>query len=391
MNNINHKQKRILFVSHESSRTGAPLVLLNLVRWIKSNTDLSFGILLKEDGELADDFRILGPTWIFSKKAKKRDILGRILSKFYTSALYNSIKNFILLKRIRPKSYDLVYSNTFANGEILHFLNHTNVLSHVHELSNTIYQLGNANLSWVKEYTLKYIAVSEVVKQELIDNFSINSNQIVVQNPFFVPVKIPTISEDDLRKALNINQDYRVIGGAGNTDWRKGSDLFVQLAGVLSRNYKSEKLFFIWVGQTGSGLEQNFKNLQYDLKKLGIEATFHFTGMIPNPQDYFRLFDVFVLTSREDPYPLVVLENASLKKPIVCFDGSGGIPEFIEEDAGFIIPYLDLTKATERIIDILESNNLRDRLGNAAFKKLYERHEFNHSCNKLFEVIKTMI
>jgi glycosyltransferase involved in cell wall biosynthesis len=63
---------------------------------------------------------------------------------------------------------------------------------------------------------------------------------------------------------------------------------------------------------------------------------------VSNPLDYLSVFDIFALTSREDPYPLVVLEAALLQKPMVCFEKAGGAQDLIETDAGLIVPYLSL-------------------------------------------------
>ena len=42
---------KILFISHDAGRTGAPLLLLNMLKWLKGNRDLSFEVLLMKDGE----------------------------------------------------------------------------------------------------------------------------------------------------------------------------------------------------------------------------------------------------------------------------------------------------------------------------------------------------
>jgi glycosyltransferase involved in cell wall biosynthesis len=115
--------------------------------------------------------------------------------------------------------------------------------------------------------------------------------------------------------------------------------------------------------------------LQYDLNRLGLADRVHFVGARPNPQDYLAVFDVFTLVSREDPFPLVSLEAASLGKPVVCFAGSGGAPEFVESDSGFVVPYLDLEGMADRCVELLRSPELRARLGQCAAAKVRQRHD----------------
>ena len=49
--------------------------------------------------------------------------------------------------------------------------------------------------------------------------------------------------------------------------------------------------------------------------------------------DYLNIANGFVLTAKEDPFPLVMIEAAYLEKPIVGYN-SGGISEFVQEGMG---------------------------------------------------------
>src|SRR4051794_39912860 len=52
----------VLFVSHDATRTGAPIVLLHLLRWLRANTDIDPTVLLTGDGPLATEFEAVGAT-----------------------------------------------------------------------------------------------------------------------------------------------------------------------------------------------------------------------------------------------------------------------------------------------------------------------------------------
>jgi glycosyltransferase involved in cell wall biosynthesis len=101
--------------------------------------------------------------------------------------------------------------------------------------------------------------------------------------------------------------------------------------------------------------------------------------------------DVFALTSREDPYPLVCLEAAALGKPIVCFAGAGGAPEFVEQDCGFVVPYFDVTAMAGRIASLLESADCRIKMGAAARRKVAERHDISVAAPRILEIIERTI
>jgi len=146
---------------------------------------------------------------------------------------------------------------------------------------------------------------------------------------------------------------------------------------------------FLWVGGESDG--PRFGALWHDVKNVGLEKYIHFLGVRPNSLDYFAAFDVFALVSREDPFPLVILEAASLGKPIVCFDGSGGAKEFVENDCGFVLPYLDIQGMADKVVAILQRGELRQHLGSRAAQKVRARHNIESNAPKVLNIIKRFL
>jgi hypothetical protein len=124
----------ILFVSHDASRTGAPIALLTFLRWLRANTDYRFEILLGSGGPLEPAFESVAPTTTADVAAGRH--LGH-LSAHVPPVLLNVWRKERLRSIARRLSKaDLVYSNTLQNGSLLRALWRPgqNVLSHVHEL-----------------------------------------------------------------------------------------------------------------------------------------------------------------------------------------------------------------------------------------------------------------
>jgi glycosyltransferase involved in cell wall biosynthesis len=95
-------------------------------------------------------------------------------------------------------------------------------------------------------------------------------------------------------------------------------------------------------------------------------------------------------TSREDPFPLVVLEAAMFAKPAVCFNGAGGIPEFVDRGCGRSVPYLDVWQFAEAIVELIESPALRERLGQAARQRVTRLHSLDVGGMALWKVLSSM-
>ena len=381
--------RRIIFVGHDASRTGAPIQLLHLLRWLKADSDSSFHILLNDGGPLEEDYQAMAPTWVMSRElSRPSGWAGRVPLLRRWLRLRRGAR---LRQTLRAFGPQLIYANTAATRPPLEFLADLDVptIVHIHELDIAIKEfIGVNNFALVKSRASHYIAASAAVRTNLLTNHRISADAIDVVHEF-IATKIGPSGEREGRRRLceelGLDPGARFIGAAGALEWRKGSDLFVQLALAICRRDPGRSVHFLWLGGQVNGTEARL--LRYDVDKAGLGSRVHFLGARSNPLDYIDLFDIFALTSREDPYPLVVLEAASLGKPIVCFEGAGGAPEFVEDDCGFVVPYMDVGAMVDRILVLLDSDELRGRLGDAAQRKVRQRHDLNAVAPRVLEII----
>jgi len=362
---------KVLFISHDARPHGAQILLLHFLKWFKANSQIPFEVLLKEDGLLRPDFEALAPVAVWNGRSPDR-----------------------LETQLKQANIGLIYSNTITNGSVIDSLSSLNcpVICHVHELEYCLnYQTDRDNNKQIKRLASHYIAVSRAVQQSLVQNLKIRENQIDVVYEFIPTHLGPSQSRarDRIRSKLKIPPDASVVGACGTTDWRKGPDLFIQLARLVHQRQTGKPVHFVWVGGQSEG--PHFATLWHDVKHMNMEDYVHFTGAVRNPLEYFSTFDVFCLTSREDPYPLVNLEVASLGTPIVCFDDSGGAKEFVEDDCGFVVPYLDLETMADRVSDLLGCPELRQRLGQRAAAKVRERHDLEDTAPQILRIIESFL
>jgi len=78
-------------------------------------------------------------------------------------------------------------------------------------------------------------------------------------------------------------------------------------------------------------------------------------------------------------------------KPTVCFDASGGAKEFVENDCGFVVPYLDIYAMSTKIAELLCSDELRIRFGRNALEKARRRHDVEVAAPQLLEIIQQFL
>ena len=403
----------VLFISHDAKRHGAQIPLLHFLRWFKANTEIPFEILLKGDGELRSEFEALAPVTLWNEKAFLRSAVRRLrLGPFVKDMVRRlglaPLKNKLMARRrhraisangekLRSRfgnsQVDLVYSNTATNGKVLEALSSLScpVICHVHELDYCLnFETEQDNNGQVTRHAHHFIAASKAVKEGLVRNLGIPEKEIDIVHEF-IPTDTDVDSDEPsaIRRRLGIPDIALVVGASGTTDWRKGPDLFIQLAQSVIRRNPQAPVHFVWVGGEREG--PVYEALWHDVVHAGLETRVHFTGHVANPLEHFAFFDVFVLTSREDPFPLVNLEAATLAKPIVCFDGAGGAKEFVEDDCGFVVPYLNIEAMADRVDELLESPELRRVLGVQAAVKVRERHDVHRLAPKVHSLIERFL
>lgn len=336
----------IVFVSHEATRTGAPVFLLNLIRLLQSKLDISVYIVLREGGELLGQFQELGETFLLGGGPIPRS----------------------LVNKLKHQNIKLVYSNTITNGRVQDSLSALGVpiYCHVHELEHSIeHFFGGQNLRLVKSNTDIFLAGSGAVRSSLISKFDIPPEKIRLAYPFVnVESNIKTVSATNL--PLKLPEGAFVVGGCGTINWRKGPDLFIQLARQVI-NKAEVPVHFVWVGGPTHGAD--FENLMHDVRSSGISSYVHFVGPVDDHLRYFAQFDAFALTSREDPFPLVALDAASLGIPVCCFQGAGGTPELVAHiGESYSVPYLD-TNAMAVVLLKLVRDQAEYQAASAAIQK----------------------
>jgi glycosyltransferase involved in cell wall biosynthesis len=387
----------VLFVSHDAFRAGATIFLINFLRWLKENADIPFQILICKRGELDGDFEKLAPVWYLgSREGRKAALTSAIRSLTGRSDTSRMLGFSQLASRIGSATdVGLIYSNTVANGRAVDSLSVLccPVLTHVHELELAIHTFGGKDFEHVKRHTDRFVAVSNAVRDNLIARHGIPKAKVERIYGFVPTTARPRADPADLRRALaaeiGIPENARIVGGCGTVDWRKGCDLFLQLALLMRKRYPAIPVHLLWLGAKLPG--DYLHALQHDLELAGLAGFVHFIGPRANPLDYIATFDVFALVSREDPFPLVVMEAASLGIPTVCFEGAGGGREFVENDAGCVVPYLDLDAMATRVVDLLRTDQLRRKLGQRAQDKVRERHDVNVQAPKLLRTIEQML
>lgn len=370
--------KKLLFISHEATRTGAPMLLLNLIAWLVEHRKNEYDITVwcVSGGELIPEFKKIVTTIDLNNKRQYRPYkLNKYIKKIVYK--YSAYK--------LQQTWDLIFSNTIVNGKSLSFLKQpqTPVISYIHELESSIKIFQDrAQVAGTLKNTNTFLCGSKLVQQNLINNHMVDAKETKVVHSF-VPFESNKKSEHKasaLRSELNIPNDALVIGMMGSFIDRKGTDFFIETAERLT----TENIYFIWVGADAQKIDPKLKEKINCLKLKLVPATKHY-------QQYFNVIDVFYLSSKEDPYPMVMVEASSYGIPILCFENAGGTQEFIDHKVGHVIPFGDTNSAATKILAYHNNRNNVEQHTEYIKTKSKMTHDVNVNAVIIDKVIRELL
>lgn len=362
-------KKKIIYVSHDTCFNGAQMLALNTIRIMKDIFGYKVITIVKEKGELYPEFE-------------------------ETSSIivdYRDFENDIHFQNwVRSTGSKIALCNTVISGDVLKQLTEAGIkcISTIHEMENVIKQYHAENyLAQIFESADSVIFPSQYVIDSVKHVMPVPTlkTKVMHQGMFFVNpyLKEREIISKNIRNQYGIKEDDTIILGVGYGYKRKGTDLFLQAAKQLCHKY--DNVVFLWVGELETEME---KYIADEMQDFADKDRILFVGNQKDLMRYYCAADVFLLTSREDPFPSVVMEAMYASLPVIAFAGGGGYVEIIQEkNGGMLVPMEDLQALIQEIEILIINKNTRLERGLLAHNYAVEEFEFKKYVQSLLEML----
>ncbi|MEO1923593.1 MAG: glycosyltransferase [Nautiliaceae bacterium] len=312
-----------------------------------------------------------------------RNKFGISLCTFFPQVDYNvpsDIKYFSFNKRNYLDLVSIIYKlkNIFQSGKydvIVSFLTYTNIFVTISwllsgkkiplvisEHCNPIDNLKNQRFSRIKlklisklyPFANVVIAVSEGVKNSLSSCFKIPTTKLkVIYNPINIK-KIDTLKREKITEEPVFKNDNKpIIISCGRLTKQKNYSLLIKAMKILKDAGIKANLIIL-----GKGEEE--KRLKKLVKDLNLEKEVKFLGFKKNPYKYISKATIFVLSSKYEGFPNVLLEAMACGTPVISTNCPYGPSEIIEHGKnGFLVPVDDEYSLAEKIKILLKEPTLR--------------------------------
>jgi len=353
----------VILVTHSACRTGAPILVLDLVRrFSRTHNVVAFSIL---GGALEKSFRqkatvFVGPI--------ARSNLGFVVDQELTQ----------IRKRVQP-GFAIVNSME-ATEAIQDLWRHDIPTLHlVHEFAS--YTRTRSRFLQSATYSDTMVFSAEIVRENAIDVCPEIGKLARVVLPQGI-CELPESSADEKekeRERAEIRAAFRppgwpedtvVVLGAGTVQLRKGIHHFIAAAKIVAEKYPALRVRFVWIGSGFDPVDDlNFSCfIAEQIRRSGLGNRFSLLDEVSELPCAYAAADIFFLSSELDPLPLVAQDALFNGLPLVCFEGASGIPGHIRADpeaSAGIVPYLDVEAAAEKIVAFARDAGLRKSVGEA--------------------------
>ena len=165
-------------------------------------------------------------------------------------------------------------------------------------------------------------------------------------------VTIPNmaIAKEDFKLDLT----SKTIIAVGRLHPQKGFDILISAAKDVFDKYPDWHLNIFGEGKLKDAL-------QSQIQTLGLQRNIFLKGYTDNINGEFAKSAFFVLSSRYEGFPMVLVEAMSLGMPSVAFDCPEGPAQLLAEGGGILVEKENISKLSEAMVYMIEHPDFRQK------------------------------
>jgi len=196
------------------------------------------------------------------------------------------------------------------------------------------------------------------------------SNIIVIGNPLTIDLNCP--------KALLVNKTSIAVG---RLEKEKGFDLLIDAWKVVKKKHPEWILNIFGEGSLHDSIRKQIDDLN-------LADSIFLKKPVSNIAEKYIESSIFILSSRNEGFGLVLLEALALGVPVVSFNCNFGPEELIEDGQnGFLVETGNTEILAKKIITLIENENVRKKFSERALitTKKYEISNIMMKWDELFQ------
>lgn len=228
----------------------------------------------------------------------------------------------------------------------------------------------NALYRWMLRDVAAVIAVSDSVRDSLIERLQLPSERVHTVPNWIDPERFKPIDRDAARSMFRLRSSI-VVACIGQITPAKGQEEFIRAAAAIAR-MRSDVEFLI-VGEEHEENKTFTTHLQQVAASLSVSEKIRFTGRIRHIPELLAGVDVVVVPSWDEGFSLVTIEAMAARRAVLA-SNVGGIAGIIKDNTtGLLFTARDVHSLTDKLLWLVSDAPLRERLSVQGQRDVYSR------------------
>jgi glycosyltransferase involved in cell wall biosynthesis len=233
---------------------------------------------------------------------------------------------------------------------------------------------SNPMYSWTIGEARALIAVSESVRETLIDSFPNFADRVVTIPNWIDAGGSGSLGREEARARFGITKRM-AVGIVGQITQLKRQDLFIKAAAHLIKDRYWNDADFLIVGEPGPDDGGYAQQLRQMAEKLGVIDQVRFTGYIDDLPASLAAFDIIAAPSDNEAFSLALVESMASGCAVIA-TRVGGMAEIIEDGiTGLLIERDNAWSLIAALSRLLTDKRLREKLSSVARASVIERFD----------------
>ncbi len=366
---------RVLYVHHTSCLGGAEQSLINMISSMDRKMVLP-ALALPEDGPLADCLFRRGVDVYFAPIVRFKRTCNPLRLLRNLAVLVRGVRGLVGAASAHRAS--VIHANS------IHAALYAGSAARIVGLRSFLHLRDMIRLGALGRILVGMFDCAIAVSQATADFYGLKNARVIPSGVDFG--KFDESSSDlALRAAGSIGQDSTIVGMAGQlVPWKNHGD-FIRAASRIRAVVGDAR--FVIAGADIFGDNPAYRDELIVLSKsLGMKDAVTFLGWWDDMSGLYASLSVLIHPALGEPFGRVLVEAMGCGLPVVAYD-CGGPSEIVRDGkTGFLVPAGDWEALAERTCRILQDENLRSKLGEAAKKRARARFGSDLTSRRVMEI-----
>jgi len=369
---------KILFLCNSTRISGAEVSLLLLLDGLDAEK-YQVVVAVPGQGDLYEKLVSKYPVKVFPLKRYKRtkNVLAVLIF-----LMHSMVVSFRIARYVRRERIDLIYANNLQSQLYSIMVKMLTGRKNIwHARDNSPGRLTTKLFAWLSAHV---ICISEFIYRQ-IPAYGHRKSCIPngIDSGDWQPERPGKMATSGARYKLTVGMVGQLI------PWKRHMDLILAAEGVID---SFPNVQFLFIGEEPDNHCSGYKLfLEEAIACKGLEEYFHFAGFERSIKERISELNVLVHCADREPFGRVIIEAMALEKAVIACNTGGPAEIIVNGHSGILIGPGDIGLLAEKILFLLQNEEIRTALGKEARKRVIQNYSARDTAKGIQKVMESLI